>query len=139
MEADIRVVNMEAAGIDFQVVSPNPLTYFHHIEAQHAVRFCQEHNDALAEMVARYPHTRLAGFAALPMQDIDVACKELDRALTDLDLLGGYIGTDIGRPLNDPALDTFYAHVVKRDVPLMMHPAPAGIDGPGGRPKLETV
>ena len=136
MEADIRVANMESAGIDFQVVSPNPLTYFHHIEPEHAVRFCREHNDALAEMVTRHS-TRLAGFAALPMQDIDAACKELDRALSDLDLLGGYIGTDVGRPLNDPALDTFYAHVVKRNVPLMMHPAPAGIDGPAGDPNLK--
>ena len=110
MEADIRVANMDVADIDFQVISPNPLTYFHHIEPDDALRFCREHNNALAEMVAPHP-TRLAGFAALPMQDIGAACEELDRAVTDLDLLGGYIGTDLGRALNDPALDTFYAHV----------------------------
>ena len=34
MEGDIRVANMDSAGIDFQVVSPNPLTYFHHIEPE---------------------------------------------------------------------------------------------------------
>ena len=127
---------MDAAGIDFQVLSPNPLTYFHHIGAAEAVSFCRGHNDALAEIVAEHP-SRLAGFAALPMQDIATACEELDRAVTELGLLGGYIGTDIGRPLNDPELDRFYEQVVKLDVPLMIHPSPAGIDGPAGDPNLK--
>ena len=98
--------------------------------------FCRGHNDALAEIVAEHP-SRLAGFAALPMQDIAAACEELDRAVTELDLLGGYIGTDIGRPLNDPELDRFYERVAKLDVPLMIHPSPAGIDGPAGDPNLK--
>jgi len=136
MDTSVRLANMDAAGIDFQVLSPNPLTYFHHIGATEAVSFCRGHNDALAEIVAEHP-SRLAGFAALPMQDIGAACEELDRAVTALDLLGGYIGTDIGRPLNDPELDRFYEHVVKLDVPLMIHPSPAGIDGPAGDPNLK--
>ena len=136
MDTSVRLANMDAAGIDFQVLSPNPLTYFHHIGAPEAVSFCRGHNDALAEIVGEHP-SRLAGFAALPMQDLAAACEELDRAVTELDLLGGYIGTDIGRPLNDPELDPFYEHVVKLDVPLMIHPSPAGIDGPAGDPNLK--
>ena len=136
MEAEVRIRNMDTACIDFQVVSPNPLTYFHHIALADAISFCREHNNALAEMVNAFP-TRLAGFAALPMQDISAACEELERAITELDLLGAYIGTDIGRPLNDPSLDAFYEKVVALNVPLMMHPAPAGIDGPAGDPNLK--
>ena len=136
MDTSVRLANMDAAGIDFQVLSPNPLTYFHHIGVSEAVSFCRGHNDALAEIVGEHP-SRLAGFAALPMQDIAAACEELDRAVTELDLLGGYIGTDIGRPLNDPELDRFYEHVVELDVPLMIHPSPAGIDGPAGDPNLK--
>ena len=136
MDTSVRLANMDAAGIDFQVLSPNPLTYFHHIGASEAVTFCRGHNDALAEIVEEQP-TRLAGFAALPMQHIAAACEELDRAVTELDLLGGYIGSDIGRPLNDRELDRCYEHVVKLDVPLMIHPSPAGIDGPAGDPNLK--
>ena len=51
MEAEVRLINMDAVGIDFQVLSPNPLTYFHHIDASDAVRFCEQHNNALAEIV----------------------------------------------------------------------------------------
>ena len=136
MEAEVRLANMDSAGIDFQVLSPNPLTYFHHINPRDAISFCRHHNNALVDMIASHP-SRLAGFAALPMQDIGAACEELHRGVKELGLLGGYISTDIGRPLNDPALDVFYEQVTALNVPLMIHPAPAGIDGPSGDPNLK--
>jgi len=136
MDVDVRLQRMDEAGIDFQVLSPNPLTYFHFIEAQHAIGFCRAHNDVLAQLVAAHS-SRLAGFAALPMQDVGAACEELERAVTELDMLGGYIGTDIGRHLNDPSLDRFYEKCVELNVPLFIHPAPAGIDGPPGDANLK--
>ena len=136
MEVDLRVAEMDRCAIDVQVVSPNPLTYFHFIEAEPAINFCREHNDALATQVARHPQ-RLVGCAALPMQDISAACDELDRAVNELGMVGAYIGTDIGRPLNDPSLYPFYEKVIALDVPLFIHPAPAGIDGPPGDPNLK--
>ena len=136
MDVDLRLAAMDKAGIDFQVLSPNPLTYFHFIEAGHAIRFCQEHNNALAALIANKT-SRLAGFCALPMQDIPAACDELERAVSDLGLLGAYIGTDFGVPLNSPELDPFYEKCVALDVPLFIHPAPAGIDGPSGDVNLK--
>ena len=135
MEVDRRVERMNEAAIDFQVLSPNPLTYFHHIEPKFAVSFCRAHNDALASTVAQYPQ-RLAGFAALPMQDVGAACEELERAVDELGMLGAYIGTDFGVPLNSPWLDPLYEKFVALDVPLFIHPSPAGIDGPQGDANL---
>mgnify|MGYP000865309155 CR=1 FL=1 len=136
MDIDLRIAAMDSAGIDFQVLSPNPLSYFHFIETDVAAEFCRVHNDTLAAAVA--PHSaRLAAFAAVPMQDINLGIEETRRAVTELGMLGPYIGTDFGRPLNDPALDPFYAALVELDVPLFIHPAPAGIDGPGGDPNLK--
>jgi len=54
----------------------------------------------------------------------------LRRSVVDLGLLGPYIGTDPGRPLDDPALDDVYAACVQLDVPMMLHPQPSGLDGP---------
>lgn len=136
MDPDVRIAKMDEAGIDFQVLSPNPLTYFHYIDAPNAIRFCQRHNDVLVEMVNRYPD-RLAAFAALPMQDPVAARDELIRAVKELGVLGGYIGTDFGIPLDSPTLDPFYETFVELDVPLFIHPAPAGIDGPPGDPNLK--
>lgn len=136
MEPEIRLRQMDAAGIDFQLLSPNPLTYFSHIAAPEAIAFCRVHNDALADAVARRPD-RLAGLAALPTQDLGAAVEELHRAVADLGLWGAMIGTDNTEPLHAPAFDPLYAACVKLDVPLFIHPAPAGLDGPAGDPNLK--
>lgn len=135
MDIDLRLAAMTKVGIDFQVLSPNPLTYFHFIEAHQAQQFCRVHNDALAQAIALHVD-RLGAFAALPMQDIGFAIEEAQRAVRELGFLGVYIGTDFGMSLNDPRMDPFYEAIVALDVPLFIHPAPAAIDGPAGDPNL---
>lgn len=135
-DPELRLKKMDEAHIDFQVLSPSPLTYFHHIELPEALAFCRRHNDAMAELVRRFPD-RLGGLAALPMQDPVAAREELERAVSELGLWGAAIGTDFKEPLHSPAFDPFYAALVKLDVPLFIHPAPAGIDGPPGDPNLK--
>jgi len=136
LDVDVRLAAMDEAGIAYQVLSPNPLTYFHHIEANIAESFCRRHNDLLAELVSGHPD-RLGGLAALPMQDPGRAVKELERAVCDLDLLGAAIGTSFGRPLDDPALDPLYAAAVHLDVPLFVHPGFDCVDAPHPDPRLD--
>ncbi|GIX14893.1 MAG: amidohydrolase [Paracoccaceae bacterium] len=137
MDPELRLQRMDAAGIGAQILSPNPLTYFHFIPVAEAVAFCRRHNDALAALVARHPH-RLGGLAALPVQDPAAAAEELFRAVGELGLMGAAIGTDMPHPLDDPAMDRLYAACVALDVPLFIHPGPAGIDGPPGDPNLRA-
>ena len=73
---------------------------------------------------------RFVGLGALPMQDIGAACAELRRIVGDLGLLGGYVGTDFGTPLDAPAMDALYETCLELDVPLFLHPTQSGIDGP---------
>lgn len=135
MDTSLRIAAMDRAGIDFQVLSPNPLTYFHFIDAQPARAFCRRHNEALARVVASHP-ARLAGLAALPMQDPQLAESELVHAVQELKLWGAYVGTEFGIPLDSPRLDSLYRRFVALDVPLFLHPAPQGIDGPPAFPPL---
>lgn len=137
MDVGIRLQRMDAAGIDFQVLSPNPLTYMHFIDAPEAIRFCRIHNDALAAIVRAHPD-RLGGCAALPMQDPVAARDELQRAVQELGLMGGYVGTDSPRPLHHADFDPLYETCVTLDVPFFIHPGPAGIDGPPGDPMLKS-
>ena len=136
MDVDVRLKNMQAASIDFQVLSPNPLTYFHHIEPEQAIAYCRRHNDELATLVSRHP-TRLAALASLPMQSPEAAREELERAVRELDMLGACIGAELPLALDSPRLDQFYATVCDLDVPLFIHPAPSGIDGPMGDKRLQ--
>ncbi len=136
MDPDLRLERMDALGIELQVLSPNPITYFSHIDPEWAVAFCRRHNDELAALVARHPG-RLAGFAQLPLQDPKAAADELRRAVGELGLLAGYVGTDYGIALDAPELDIVYATCVELDVPLFVHPAPDGIDAPRRDARLE--
>ena len=135
MDVDRRLALNDHLGIELQVLSPNPLTYFHHIEAPVAARFCRDQNDELARVIALHPD-RLRGFAQLPMQDVAAAVAELHRAVEHLGLVGAYIGTDFGTELDDPALDPLWDAAVRLDVPVFVHPAPAGIDGPLRDPRI---
>ena len=129
MDVGLRLSRMNELGIDLAVLSPNPLTFLHHVDAVTAREFARRHNDALAELVAEHPD-RLRGLAQLPMQDPAAAVVELEQSVSDLGLLGAYVGTDLGRPLDDPAFDELYAACTTLDVPLFLHPAPGGIDAP---------
>lgn len=134
-DVDVRLERMEAMGIDFQVLSPNPITYFGHVGVDEAEQFARWHNDELARTIE--PHRdRLGGFAQVPLQHPGRAAAELERAVRGLGLLGAYVGTDYGMELDDPALEEFYATCVDLDVPLMIHPAPPGIDGPLRDPRV---
>lgn len=126
MEPDVRVRKMDEAGIDLQVMSPNPITYFYTLDPDAGLDYCRRHNDLLAAAAAAHPG-RLRAFATLPMQDIPAANGELERAVTELGMLGPYIGTEFGPGLDAPEMDGFYRKVVELDVPLFIHPASTGL------------
>src|SRR5438309_4698940 len=66
-----RIRELDAAGIDLQVVSLNsPGVQL--LEAATAVPLARDTNDLVAEAVSRHPG-RLAGFAALPTADANAA------------------------------------------------------------------
>ena len=122
MEVEKRIQEMDRLGIDIQMLSPNPLTFFGGIASNEADNFAKLSNDAMANLVQKYPD-RLLGTIALPMQDPEAACAELQRGVNELGLVGGYIGMDYGFTLDDPRLDDFYRTVVELDIPLFIHPA----------------
>ena len=67
-------------------------------------------NDEMAELVARYPERFFGAAACLPMNDVDVAIGELDRAIEQLGLRGVQLYTDVqGIPLDDPRFRPFFA------------------------------
>ncbi|MGO4831364.1 amidohydrolase family protein, partial [Rhizobiaceae sp. 2RAB30] len=87
--------------------------------------------------IARPRAGRLGALAALPKQDVQAACEELRRAVRELGMLGAAIGTDMTQSLDDPKMDQLYETCVALNVPLFIHPGPAGIDGPAGDPALK--
>ena len=122
MDAQKRIEAMDALGVDLQLLSPNPLSFFGHINAEDALEFARASNDAMVRHIDPFKD-RLLGAAAVPLQDPELACEEVERAVTDLGLIAAYVGTDYGFSLDDPKLDVFYETVVNLDIPLLIHPA----------------
>ena len=129
-DVERRIEHMGRLGIDRQIVSPNPITYFYREPIGVALDFNRRHNDLVGE-IAR-SHHQLAGFASLPLQDPEAAARELGRAVGDLGLVGSYIGTDVdGVPLSDPRFEELWAEHERLGVPMAVHPAPRTVDHPG--------
>jgi uncharacterized protein len=118
----LRLQDMDAAGIDLQVLSDNgPVTM--PVSADEWVKLAQESNDQLAEAIAVHPN-RFAGFATLPMSEPEAAAAELERAVRSLGMKGAMInGTTNGRFLDDPAFLPVLERAAALDIPIYLHPA----------------
>lgn len=53
-----------------------------------AVELTRIANDEMAELVAKYPDKFVSAVASLPLNDVDAALKEADRAITELRFKG---------------------------------------------------
>ncbi|WP_024506265.1 amidohydrolase family protein [Bradyrhizobium sp. ARR65] len=118
---DGRIAQMDAAGIDMQVVS---LTApgVEQLEAAEAVVLAREANDALAEAIATRP-TRLSGFAALPIAVPDQAAKELERRFSHQAFAGAVInGHQRGRYLDDKFFWPVLEAAESLGAPIYLHP-----------------
>jgi predicted TIM-barrel fold metal-dependent hydrolase len=118
---DSRISEMDAAGIDLQVLSLNS-PGVEQSAPEEAAACARDANDFLAAAIQRHP-TRFAGFASLPTSAPDVAADELERCVRKLRFKGANInGHTQGRYLDD----NFFAPILERaealDVPIYLHP-----------------
>jgi predicted TIM-barrel fold metal-dependent hydrolase len=120
---DRRIADMDAAGIDVQVLS---LTSpgVEQLGATEAVTLAREANDHLADAVRRHPN-RFAGFAALPTAAPDTAADELERTIREYGFKGALINGHIqGRYLDDQFFWPILERAEALQVPLYLHPTP---------------
>ncbi|GHF47300.1 hypothetical protein FHX82_001468 [Amycolatopsis bartoniae] len=120
---ELRIGEMDAAGIDVQVLSLTaPGT--EQLDAADARHWARTVNDHLADAVRRHPG-RLAGFAALPVADPAAAADELSRMVETHGFVGAMINGHInGRYLDDEHFWPVLARAERLGVPLYLHPTP---------------
>ncbi|MCZ4302971.1 amidohydrolase family protein [Microbacterium oxydans] len=120
-DASARLADMDADGVEMQVVSPTPLFFSYDKSGDEAVKVARIFNDLALEICAPAPQ-RLIPFAQVPLQDPDAACAEADRALAS-----GHAGVEIGnhvgdRDLDDEGMVMFLQHCADNDIPVFVHP-----------------
>ncbi len=120
---DLRIADMDAAGIDVQVLSLNS-PGVEQLDTTAATVLARQANDHLGEAVRRHPN-RFAGFAALPTAAPDTAADELERTVREYGFKGAVInGHTRGRYLDDPFFWPILERAEALQVPLYLHPTP---------------
>lgn len=117
-----RLADMDAMGVDVQVLSPSPTQYYYWAEPELAGQIVRQQNDAIAEMCARHPQ-RFAGLGTLALQHPELAVEQLEHAVKVLGLKGVEISTSVnGKELDDPSLRPFWTCAEALGALVFIHP-----------------
>jgi aminocarboxymuconate-semialdehyde decarboxylase len=117
-----RLADMDAMGIDVQVISPSPTQYYYWADYELASQLTSVQNEAIAALVGAHPE-RLAGLATVALQHPQLAAEQLKHAVKALGLRGVEISSSVnGRELSDPALKPFWAAAQELGALIFLHP-----------------
>lgn len=123
-----RIARMDRLGIDMAVLSLNAPVLQAMPDRKQAAELAVRANDFLAEQVAKRPD-RFRGFAALAMQDPEVAAREATRCVRELGFLGALVNgyTERDTPgtayhYDLPEFLPFWDQFAQLDVPFYLHP-----------------
>jgi predicted TIM-barrel fold metal-dependent hydrolase len=122
LEVRLRLMNRYPDVLQVLTIANIPLETF--ASTADAIELARIANEELAELVEKYPDKFIAGVACLPMNDIDAACQEADRAIKELGLKGVQIYSRInGEPLSEAKFKPLWDLMARHDLPIWIHPA----------------
>lgn len=117
-----RLADMDAMGVDIQVLSPSPAQNCYWAEPELAREVVRLQNEAIAEACAAHPD-RLLGFANVAMQHPALAAEQLTHAMKQWGFRGVQISTLIdGVDLSDPKFAPFWARAEELGAVVFIHP-----------------
>lgn len=116
-----RIEEMDAQGVDVQVTCATPVMFGYTWDAKKAAEWATRMNDLALEFAGHNSH-RLKVLAQVPLQDLDLACREASRAV-ESGHLGIQIGNHLGdKDLDDATLEAFLTHCANENIPILVHP-----------------
>jgi len=126
--------------VSLQVLSPMPELLSYWLDPEDGAVLCRHLNEEAARLVARAPE-KLVGLGAVPLQDMDLAIRELETAVGEFHLAGVEIGTNVnGVPIGHPQFAPFFEAAEALGASLFIHPLrPSGLDRLVGPAGLEQV
>ena len=120
--ADRRVADLDAMGVDVQMIAPPPPQCYYTVPLDIAVKAAQLVNDGIAAFCAKRAD-RFKGFGTVPMPDGQEAAKELERCTKQLGFKGVQVITNVaGKELSDPAFAPFWKKAEELGTLVMIHP-----------------
>ena len=120
--SDIRISEMDSAGIDVQILS-HQSPGSQRLKNEVAIDACKNVNNALAQVISNHSD-RFLGFAMLPTNLPIDAASELRRSVEELGFKGAMIhGVSAGKMVDEKFFWPIFAEAERLDVPIYLHPA----------------
>lgn len=121
-DPDVRMRECQQTDVDLQVLSTVPVMFSYWTKPEHGLDLSRFLNDHLADMVRRNPKCFL-GLGTVPLQDPELAIRELHRCVKELGLHGVQIGSHVNDwNLSEPALFPFFEAAAELGAAVFVHP-----------------
>ncbi|MEV7134302.1 amidohydrolase family protein [Arthrobacter sp. NPDC093128] len=135
-DLDRRLADMDAQGVDVQLVSPSPSHFYYFAGEKLSLKLAKQANQAVRDFVDHAPE-RLNGLGLVPLQHPALMVEALEHAVVECGLLGVEIGSFAATPgdpdrstveLSDPRLEPFWGRAEKLGALVFLHPFGCSLD-----------
>jgi aminocarboxymuconate-semialdehyde decarboxylase len=117
-----RMADCQHTDVDIQVLSTIPVLFSYWAKDEECLALSQFLNDHIAEICNNEPN-KFLGLGTIPMQNTDMAIKEMDRCVNKLGLSGIEIGSNInGKNLSETTFNPVFEHAEKIGCSIFIHP-----------------
>lgn len=117
-----RIIDMSATDVDIQVLSTIPVLFNYWAKPAEGLETSRFFNDHICSCVTNHPD-KFIGLGTVPLQDIDMAIKEMERCVKELKMPGIEIGSNINQlNLSDKKFDPFWEAAQDLNCSIFIHP-----------------
>lgn len=121
-KSEIRIKEMDETDVGRQVLSTIPVLFNYWANAKDGLETSRFFNDHIAETVAKEPK-RFTGLGTVPLQDTELAVREMERCVKELKMPGIEISTNVnGENLSEKKFFPFYEAAEQLGCALFVHP-----------------